>query len=676
MNVSDLKMGLVAARSIGLRSPISKQARTQLARFVHPALKKLLDYSPSRKGWLQFSYLSRALEFPSHSLLESELEKFYERRCVDQNPELDPNWITRSLERTVGRLEPIPPSSFLVDRVITNASSYDLPRQKGGKIKEFYNTYLLDQGSKVIGTPDQIEDFITKVSKSTKVAGASAQSIRKSVNEFADDFPLKSFEEVDGLARCACLPERGKCRPVTMSNLHHGLNADWVGAQLRGKMKSFSSLVGSLGEDPRVLELVGDAFKATRSVPKDYQSKLLFPWAHPHELLLFSGDLRAATDLINKNLIDHCAQVLGLGENGYLAFSNKSFSFENNILQIQSGTCLGLGGSWPLLSIIHDLAIRRIGLIKGSYIIKGDDIIGYWTKKQIISYEYWITELTGMTLQHMKTYISARRALFCEKAFEISKEKSTVDFFTEVYTIKIRLERLEGVIPLSGITKDLVVNHKNQIEVLQAVEALGKERASRKMIRAVQLLNPLVSKLHKSYPGIAYLPSNYGGLGLLPPRQIKLTRYLAAYVRAVHNTKVRVPELTIRNKHSIQSAVNRELNSFFSTEIFLSPNKDQQQLRFEARAQQVILAERESIRNSLLFTFGFKSYFFVDVRFRDVRKRLNSIHKLSKTCSLIDLPSISYQQLQKLQDRIFTRRVVVKKAEPIKARPQRARRYS
>jgi len=661
-----IKSGLIAARAIGLHSRVSPLDRAALEQFVHPSLLKLWGRPRAKRSFLMFSMIGRSLEFPSKLTLEQELEEFRYRRCYQDQPKIDINWITTFVDRYLGQLSEVPPLGFNVSRIVTNSATILTPQKDGGKLEEFrrrIKTEVDDRNS------PRTSNLLMNTKKLLKPY-SSPKTIATKAAEYVDILHLPKPVEIISEGKVAILAERGKSRPVTISGLDQGLYGDWIGSQLRDKMKKFVALKGSLMDDPSSIALTASPYKNVMKVPSDFKSKI-FPDTRTKgrsRVYLFSGDLRAATDLLNKDLIDQFAHCLKVNPG---AFYNATLLFPTPEL-VSRGTCLGLGGSWPALSLIHLFSCMRIGLPKLSYLIKGDDIIGAWTKAQILAYEYWLPRLTGMELQFRKCFVSPVKALFCEKAFRIKNIIKKVDFAEGTITEDFLLEQDQDIIPLAGLSKDLFFNpYSHQVEILAAIESIGKLKTSRIRIQKAQMSSPLVEKISKLYPQLNYLPSKYGGLGLRPPRRHQYTRQVAAYVRAVHNSKVEVPPLVVRSKH-LQAQVERVVRTVLPTRLFL--NSRPNQLVYDKLVSSALEAELTTLRTAVGLIIGDSGQRFAELRFRDIRRRLCLINKLTKTCSQEGIVALRDSELRNLQERVL----LMKVPPPVQAATKRTitRRYS
>jgi hypothetical protein len=587
-------------------------------------------------------------------MLEKDLKDFIGRRTTPRQID-NPSWVLHFTKK-IGRISPDLPSGFLTPKVVVNSSTYDYPQRDGGKIHEFWVrlrservTNILDSNVRYCSA--RVHDLAT-ASKGFLKENGDPIALRKLVDEYTDLIQVKPIDQNSNIAKARCLAERGKTRPVTISNLDQGLYADWIGTQLRSRMKNIPELRGSLLDDPSSLTLSADRYKKVLRPPEGFSSLLQVKWRKDQKVLyLFSGDLRAATDLLSKELVDEISADLDISP---YAFYNKTLDCDG-FHDVKSGTCLGLGGSWPLLSLIHFYVCRKIGLPRSSYVIKGDDIIGCWTKAQILSYEAYITRLSGMELQYKKCFIAPTRGIFCEKVFNRVKVETRVSFALDEVVEEVFLQQDQDIIPLAGLSKDLTFNsHLGAIEIISAVESLGRLKTSRKRIRSAQLSVPLIEKLGGLYPQLLHLPVKYGGLGVRPVRQYKYTRYIAAYVRAVHNCVVDVPPLVAKN-NSLQTKVSKLVSKILPVKTYLSPKMDPV---FERKATSALESEVASLRTSVSVIVGDSGGRFTDLKFRDLRRRLCKIHRISKDCSQVELPTLTYTKLMSLQNRLCLKRAI------------------
>jgi hypothetical protein len=263
---------------------------------------------------------------------------------------------------------------------------------------------------------------------------------------------------------------------------------------------------------------------------------------HPHDRgrFIFSSDLSKATDtLSHEALFAVCA---GLGLPSYLVYGGRIAGHK-----MTRGTLMGIPCSWPILNIIH----WRIGRMVDhgeDFMIKGDDLIAFWTLAQIAKYKT-LCHMVGFIVKEEASFIGRDFGIFCETLFTITD--GTLHPVEKDY-IPLRFCHCEsdtvarGVhVPLPAILTlgDTIrsfrgrVPHETLVRV-QGYVARGWPTSGRKM-------------------GVdPYLPKEFGGLGLVPHHEERLlSRRDRVVVTYYHNHPDEFVKDSLRLSYSSRSKV-------------------------------------------------------------------------------------------------------------------------
>jgi len=90
------------------------------------------------------------------------------------------------------------------------------------------------------------------------------------------------------------------------------------------------------------------------------------------------------------------------------------------------GILMGLGPSWPILSLIHMFWVEHASVLCGftprrsryATVIGGDDLLGWWPAEMCSSYRY-VLRLCGASLSDQKTFLSRSAGNFTELTFYV-----------------------------------------------------------------------------------------------------------------------------------------------------------------------------------------------------------------------------------------------------------------
>jgi len=254
------------------------------------------------------------------------------------------------------------------------------------------------------------------------------------------------------------------------------------------------------------LSLLGEPVEISfevRSVPAD-------------ELFVYSADLKAATDNLSWDAIaSFCrgAEVpFDLVAGGTL--DHKPMS---------RGTLMGIPCSWPVLSAIHCWAVLYMKIPKGSFHIKGDDLIGLWTKEEIIRYERDLSTFTGMLLNPKKTFTFPMEGWFCERHF--TREGFLLKLSPTVMSLK----------PLTAPQEPR--GYPFELALTSYLWSLA-DRVDWSTLRRIQkvLVESRLPKLHLAMGEWKFMPITLGGLNLLPNKKFQRTsQRLSGMLTAIHD---------------------------------------------------------------------------------------------------------------------------------------------
>nr|UYL95377.1 MAG: RNA-dependent RNA polymerase [Rizhao Narna tick virus 1] len=239
---------------------------------------------------------------------------------------------------------------------------------------------------------------------------------------------------------------------------------------------------------------------------------------------IVSTDLTAATDRLPLDLVRGVVDGLVDGWEGlppvwaealYALTGSQKLQYPwGQEVTSQSGVLMGLGPSWPLMSIIHawwvDLAARRVGvnprITNNITAIGGDDLLGMWPPELEESYRSLVKETNGLPSKG-KDFSSTSAGNFTEMTFWVNGEVGSRPHF-----------RWSAAIPVKGLVGTPVS------EAGAAYESLGPEpgRCLRGR-RVLKTLQPQLWRLCREAGVSAVAPRLLGGAGL-PPMSGSLAR--------------------------------------------------------------------------------------------------------------------------------------------------------
>jgi hypothetical protein len=221
---------------------------------------------------------------------------------------------------------------------------------------------------------------------------------------------------------------------------------------------------------------------------------------------LFSADLSAATDNLTWPAIRAVCDGLGvpfdLVAGGTL-----------NGKPMTRGTLMGIPCSWTILSLCHFLAIEVAQCLpKGSYFLKGDDLLGYWSSFQISRYSDALAIL-GIPLNKQKTLTSKDVGIFCEKVYhltEVHKNHAVAVMDHSVLSLRPFVDTAESEdrLPAAIAARDYLWSR------------IPPKGADTEIYGRARRLSVLLDKKDASHKcgAWSYLPPELGGLSRFPPR--------------------------------------------------------------------------------------------------------------------------------------------------------------
>jgi len=270
------------------------------------------------------------------------------------------------------------------------------------------------------------------------------------------------------------VPERGnKVRTVTTAPAVLVARAHRVRRVLYKTLKSLPGCVQALDGSPKTV-------------------KVSKPSSTKH---VISADFTGATDTMYHHWLGILCAMLDIDPR--LVFDE----MEIDGVKYCRGTPMGLPIGWCLLSITH-WAIAASVDPQGSFCVRGDDLIAYWTKAQYERYQQLCLQV-GFKLNLKKTFLAKRRGTFCEEPYLL---------------VGGHLVRQPSV-PIRWLSQ---ADWGREVAPILETSALVTERVSFGVDRR-RLLNVTEFVFHEQLTAAraagvqVYLPTSFGGLGF-PPR--------------------------------------------------------------------------------------------------------------------------------------------------------------
>jgi hypothetical protein len=275
-----------------------------------------------------------------------------------------------------------------------------------------------------------------------------------------------------------------------------------------------------IGDPLRGIEIEYDLTPTLRSTSKRW-SRL--------ELLVFSADLTAATDYLSSDCLTAIADAVGFPPTLVTGGTIDG-------LEVVNGTLMGIPLSWPCLSLTHFSYITEVVKApRGTFRLKGDDLIALWPLSMINFYFDHLEEYTGMVPNRLKSFIGPKRGIFCEKAYERSGS------VLRMSKTQVSLRAIVCAWTPEGATTAIPEQLAAGVYLTQQIERIGHSRAYR-LLR--QIRPDLYGKLARSKAArksgavraIGYLPLQLGGLSLIPKSPaFVFPRVLSHFLTKYHN---------------------------------------------------------------------------------------------------------------------------------------------
>jgi hypothetical protein len=387
-------------------------------------------------------------------------------------------------------------------------------------------------------------------------ANDMAMGMSNDFHDHASDVPIDSVilgsptETPLGRARPVGLPEfGGKVRVATIHPYPDTLAGARLAGRLRGEMARHPSLVASLKGDPEEIVLRPSFSKPAEQYRHYAGLPTQVAKLRDDVLYFFSGDLAAATDTIRHDVLEVFVAERGISLDGIRA--RTLLCPDGTVKKILRGTDLGLGGSWPVMSLLHAYACEEMGLKTRSFVIKGDDLGALWTGSQIKTYLTWIGPLTGMNPQFKKVFISRCLLLYTEAAYKVVRGPNDAGDYT--------LGKANHTLPLK--TAKLLPAHVREgnykIWGIGAVLNALVRREGRWRVWKLQSANPFMARVQDTFGRLVYLPAPLGGLGLVAPkRDLTVPDYVQKIARAVSNGGRDLPPRTVNSPACVERRVS------------------------------------------------------------------------------------------------------------------------
>jgi len=173
------------------------------------------------------------------------------------------------------------------------------------------------------------------------------------------------------------------------------------------------------------------------------------------------------------------------------------------------GCPMGMPISWSLLQITH-WAIATAVDPQGSWTIRGDDLIAYWTPEMIQRYEVLVSQV-GFKLNRKKTFMAPLCGVFCEELYMLVGRSLVIQSSLSVRFL---------------VSREGSKNHflLNAAEAIKNAVDIGFDR-----YRAVKLLGFVYANdlaVVRRYKVPTHLPVALGGLGFPPKDPSKPLNFL------------------------------------------------------------------------------------------------------------------------------------------------------
>jgi hypothetical protein len=303
--------------------------------------------------------------------------------------------------------------------------------------------------------------------------------------------------------RVCTIPERGWKRRI--------VSAPPAAASVAGGVLNRALLAGLRKESRTRLFLAGERRAAVEVASRAFREGFS----------VVSTDLTAATDRLPHDLVRAIVDGLCLGWDGlpgvwsevlYSLTGPQDLTYPwGQRCRSSRGVLMGLGPSWPIMSIIHlwwvDHAASRLGpryrwpAWRGTA-IGGDDLVGFWPKELVESYRWMVSSCGGLPSKG-KDFTSSFAGNFTEMTFWIIPRNPRTGA-----TI-----RWAGGIPTKGLVS-LSLDLEGEAYEAVGYEG-GRDLRARRVLRA---LRPEVWRRCRESGVVPNFPRALGGAGL-PPRR-------------------------------------------------------------------------------------------------------------------------------------------------------------
>jgi len=198
---------------------------------------------------------------------------------------------------------------------------------------------------------------------------------------------------------------------------------------------------------------------------------------------------------------------------------------------------MGLPASWAILSLLHYMVFRSLGL--RSFAIRGDDAIARMTESQWRRYQSLVS-MIGFPVNKKKTFIDPKRGTFCERFYALDGDELKLQ-----PSLGLRVCNPEGDIP----ARDQEVNWRDSL--------LSTTRCHRFARIACSDLFDLCSKFKLP----KYAPSFYGGGGLPPPSETaRCSPRFEAIARTIDTQGIGLPPI-IKQKGRASDRIEKILKT-------------------------------------------------------------------------------------------------------------------
>lgn len=145
-----------------------------------------------------------------------------------------------------------------------------------------------------------------------------------------------------------------------------------------------------------------------------------------HQHLKLNLDLKAATNHINKDVIDYILLKLetltNVPDRTFRRMNNETTTYKHKQYIRKSGIGMGVNLSFTVLTICNEYALHMASIYTG--IVMGDDMTGHASVGQT---QHYIDALrsVGFIINETKTIYSKDTYFFCEKMYRIKRHHNT-----------------------------------------------------------------------------------------------------------------------------------------------------------------------------------------------------------------------------------------------------------